>query len=172
MDATTDRRGPEGAGITADARHLFDRVDRRVTDWMTEHGPMVVRASLGLVFVWFGALKLLGVSPVEGLSKEMLYWFSPELFVWLEPGWVVPIFGAFEVAIGALLLGAIALRVTLAIFWLHLLGTFSVLVIRPDLAYRQGNPLLLTELGEFVVKNVVLIAAGIVVGSTVRSERG
>ena len=44
---------------------------------------------------------------------------------------------------------------------MHLLGTFTVLVTQPDLAFQQGNPLLLTVEGEFVVKNLVLLSAGL-----------
>lgn len=65
------------------------------------------------------------------------------------------------------LLFGVALRVVLFLFWLQLAGTFLVLVVRPDLAFQGGNPFLLTTLGEFVIKNLVLIAAGLVVGSAV-----
>lgn len=44
----------------------------------------------------------------------------------------------------------------------HLSGTFLVLVTQPAVAFQDGNPLALTMTGEFVVKNVVLIAAGLV----------
>ena len=58
---------------------------------------------------------------------------------------------------------------TLLLFWLQLAGTFLVLILRPDIAFQQGtNPLLLTTEGEFVIKNLVLISAGLVVGGTVR----
>src|ERR687892_663886 len=69
------------------------------------------------------------------------------------------------------LLAGRALRTVLALFWLQMLGTFLVLVIQPDVAFQRGNPLLLTVEGEFVVKNLVLLSAGMVVGSTVRRRR-
>ena len=49
-------------------------------------------------------------------------------------------------------------------------GTFLVLLLRPDVAFQGGNPLLLTVEGEFVVKNVVLAAAGIAIGGSLRRE--
>jgi uncharacterized membrane protein YkgB len=61
----------------------------------------------------------------------------------------------------------VALRLTLLLFWLQMAGTLMVLVLRPDMAFQGGNPLLLTAEGEFVIKNLVLIAAGLVVGGTV-----
>ena len=63
-----------------------------------------------------------------------------------------------------------ALRMTLFLFWLQLAGTFLVLVLRPDIAFQSGNPFFLTTEGEFVIKNLVLISAGLVVGSTVQSK--
>ena len=54
-------------------------------------------------------------------------------------------------------------------FAAQMLGTFLVFLIVPDVAFRDGNPFLLTVEGEFVVKNLVLLAAGMVVGSRVRA---
>jgi hypothetical protein len=59
------------------------------------------------------------------------------------------------------------LRLTLLFFFLQMAGTFLVLIVHPDLSFQNGNPLLLTVLGEFVVKNLVLLSAGLAVGSTV-----
>gem|GEM_PF-3161571 len=74
----------------------------------------------------------------------------------------------WEVARG--LLTGIALRLTLLLFWLQMAGTF--LVLRPEVSFQRNNPLLLTMTGEFVVKNLVLIAAGLVIGSTVGAGGG
>jgi len=46
-----------------------------------------------------------------------------------------------------------------------------VLIVQPDIAFQRGNPLLLTVEGEFVVKNLVLLSAGMVVGSSVTPLR-
>jgi hypothetical protein len=37
----------------------FRALDIRVTRWMASHGPVLLRLSLGLVFLWVGALKFL-----------------------------------------------------------------------------------------------------------------
>jgi hypothetical protein len=65
----------------------------------------------------------------------------------------------------------VLLRLTLALFWLQMAGTFVSLVVLPERAFQDGNPLLLDVTGEFIVKNLVLIAAGLVIGSTVRRTR-
>jgi hypothetical protein len=112
------------------------------------------------VFVWFGLLKVMGVSPVFDLASHIVYWLPSELFV--------PLLGIWEMAIGAGLLLGKALRVILSLLFLQLAGTFLVLIILPEAAFQGGSPLFLTTEGEFVIKNLVLIAAGLAVGGTVR----
>jgi putative oxidoreductase len=139
-----------------------DRIDRRIVGFLDRWGIPALRVSLGLVFVWFGALKILQVSPVADLVARTVYW--------VDPSWFVPVLGVVEVIIGVGLVAGRALRTVLALFWLQMLGTFLVLVIQPDVAFQRRNPLLLTVEGEFVVKNLVLLTAGMVVGSTVRKR--
>lgn len=141
----------------------WDRLDSRMIGFMGAYGIRLLRVSLGLVFLWFGLLKVIGRSPVEELVADTVFW--------LPETWVVPIVGAWEMAVGLGLLLAVVLRLVLLLFWVQMAGTFLVLVLHPGLAFQEGNPLLLTVEGEFVVKNLVLITGGIVVGSTVRRRR-
>jgi uncharacterized membrane protein YkgB len=64
------------------------------------------------------------------------------------------------------------MRLTLLLFVAQMVGTFPTFLILPNVTFRHGNPLLLTVEGEFVVKNLVLIAAALVVGTTVRRKPG
>jgi putative oxidoreductase len=142
----------------------LDALDRRITRFLATYSITILRIALGIVFIWFGGLKIAGESPVEDLVREMLWWAPQEN--------VVLGLGIFEVIVGASLLTAFALRLILLLFWAQLVGTFLVLVLRPDIAFQDpSNPLLLTVEGEFVVKNLVLIAGGLVVGSTVKRRR-
>jgi putative oxidoreductase len=50
-----------------------------------------------------------------------------------------------------------------------MMGTFLVLVIQPEVAFQDGNPLLLTTEGEFVIKNLVLLSAGLMIGSRLKA---
>lgn len=142
----------------------FAGVDTAIRGFLGSVGFIALRMSVGLVFVWFGLLKVLDVSPVADLVARTVYWFDPDI--------VVPALGVFEVAVGVLLLLNRWLRLALALFAGQMLGTFLVFVILPDVAFRHGNPLLLTVEGEFVVKNLVLLAAGMVVGSRVSPIAG
>ena len=134
-----------------------------MTSFLYAHGIRILRVSLGTVFIWFGLLKIIGRSPVAELIARTVYWVSPDFFV--------PCLGVWELLVGLGLLFAVALRVTLFLFWLQMAGTFLVLILRPEIAFTGHNLLLLTTEGEFVIKNLVLIAGGLVVGTTVGQRR-
>jgi len=114
--------------------------------------PLLLRGSLGITFVWFGALKLAG-EPT--LPASLIAAITP----FVDPNLSVPLVGAFEIALGAGLLIGRAMPVFLGAAALQLSGTFLVLLLRPDVAFVDGNPLLLSVEGEYVVKNLVLLAA-------------
>ena len=141
-------------------RTRWERLDAFVAGLMNRYGLLALRLALAVVFIWFGALKVLGVSPVADLIAAALPWFQREV--------AVPALGVWEIIIGLGLLFRFALRLTLLLFFLLMLGTLLVLVLRPDLTFMSGNPFRLTTHGEFIVKNLVLLSAGLVVGSTVR----
>jgi uncharacterized membrane protein YphA (DoxX/SURF4 family) len=114
--------------------------------------PLLLRGSLGLTFVWFGGLKLAG-EPT--LPASLIAAITP----FIDPELSVPLVGAFEVALGTGLLIGRMMPVFLGAAALQLLGTLLVPLLRPDVAFVDGNPLLLSVEGEYVVKNLVLLAA-------------
>ncbi len=142
----------------------FRRVDATITRFLRRWSIPALRVSLGIVFVWFGALKIFDVTPVTDLVADTVYW--------VDPDWFVPVLGVAEVAVGVALITKRALRAALAVFALQMAGTFLVLIVQPDVAFQDGNVLKLTVEGEFVVKNLVLLSAGLVVGSTVDRVAG
>lgn len=139
------------------------KVDQWMIRFMASYGIEILRISLGIVFFWFGLLKVMDKSPVAKLIAQTVYWLPAEL--------LLPLLGIWEMAVGVGLFIPVALRWTLFLFWFQMAGTFLVLVLRPDIAFQGGNPFLLTTEGEFVIKNLVLIAAGLVVGGTVRGNK-
>jgi len=163
---STDVRPPVDVEREA-ARHLpartqraFDAIDTRVTRFLENYGITLLRVALALVFIWFGALKLAGRSPIEDLVRDTACFVPGDVAVY--------VLGLWEIVIGLGLLLPVALRAVLALFCLQMLGTLLVLVVHPGAVFQDDNPLLLTITGEFVIKNLVLIAAGLVIGSTVR----
>ena len=142
---------------------LYGDVEQRVVAVLRRVGLTLLRVSLGLVFVWFGALKVADLTPVGDLVAGTL--------PFLDRTWFVPGLGAVEVALGLALLLGRAITVVCAVLVAHLCGTFLVLVMQPELAFQNGNPLLLTTIGEFVVKNVVLISAALVLAARLRESK-
>jgi putative oxidoreductase len=149
-------------------RRLVARGQHAIGGLRTLSLPLL-RISLGLVFVWFGLLKITNTTPVAALVAGVVPWF--------DPSWFVPLLGVVEVLLGAALIAGRWLTATATVLVLHLSGTFLVLVTEPEVAFQHDNPFLLTAYGEFVIKNLVLIAAGLVLaahgptGST-RARRG
>jgi putative oxidoreductase len=128
------------------------RAGRRLNRLLGRAVPLLLRGSLGITFVWFGALKLAG-QPT--LPASLVAAITP----WVDPDLSVPLVGAVEVVLGGGLLLGRWLPVFLAGVALQLSGTLLVLLLRPDVAFVDGNPLLLSVEGEYVVKNLVLLAA-------------
>ena len=146
----------------------FDRVDRRITGWMAAHGVLFMRLSLGLVFLWFGALKFVpGLSPAESLAGRTIEALTMGA---IPAGIALPILAAWECAIGIGLLTGILLRATLLLLFLQMLGTLTPLVMFPAETFSQF-PIAPNLEGQYIIKNAVLIAGAIVVGATVRGGR-
>ena len=126
---------------------------------MYSHGIVFLRFSLALVFIWFGALKPFGLSPAQELVERTVYWFDPEIFI--------PILGWWEVSIGVCLLFKPVIRGAIFLLFLQMPGTFLPLIILPEVCFTQF-PFGLTMEGQYIIKNLILISAGIVIGGTVR----
>jgi uncharacterized membrane protein YkgB len=116
----------------------------------------ILRFSLAIIFIWFGALKPFGQSPAVELVTKTVYWFDPQIFI--------PILGFWEMAIGVCLLFRPLLRVGLFLLAVQMPGTFLPLVLLPEVCFTTF-PFDLTLEGQYIVKNLVLIGAGLVVGS-------
>jgi len=143
----------------------FDRVDRFITGVLARWGVPVLRVGLGLVFLWFGALKLIpGLSPAADLAARTI----AQLSLGIVPADVaVPLLGGWEVLIGLGLLTGIALRATLFLLIVQMAGTVTPLLLYPDETFSTF-PIVPTLEGQYILKNVVLIGAAMVIGATVR----
>ena len=144
---------------------LLDPIDRRMTSWMARHGIVLTRLALGVVFFWFGALKLIpGWSPAEELAGRTMERLT---FSLIAPGTALIVLAVWEVLIGLGLLTGKFLRVTLLLLWIQMAGTLTPLILFPHDTFRV-IPIAPTLEGQYIIKNLVLIAATIVVGATVR----
>ncbi|MEM6646651.1 MAG: DoxX family protein [Bacteroidota bacterium] len=127
---------------------------------MARYGLTIMRLGLGVVFFWFGALKLFpGLSPAEELVRNTIYVVDPDFFL--------PVLAVWETLIGIGLILGRYMRVTLLLLFVQMPGTALPLVILPDVIWTQF-PHGLTLEGQYIIKNLVLIGAALVLGATVR----
>jgi uncharacterized membrane protein YphA (DoxX/SURF4 family) len=147
---------------------LFDRIDLRITTWMSRYGVLLLRLSLGLVFFWFGILKFFpGMSPAQGLAIKTIQILT---FGMVPDNIIIYGLATWEVLIGLGLLFGFAMRATLLLLFLQMMGTITPLMLFPHESF-QIFPISPTLEGQYIIKNLVLISAGIVIGSTVRGGR-
>ena len=144
------------------AQKQFDQVDAKITGWMKKAGLPLLRYSLAVIFIWFGILKPLGVSPAQELVAHTVYWFSP--------AWFVPFLGWWEVVIGLCLLYKPLIRIGILLLMVQMVGTFLPFLILPEVVFG-AKPYALTTEGQYIVKNLILISAAIVIGSHVRDSK-
>ena len=135
---------------------LISNLDELLVAALHRWSIPALRVSLGLVFIWFGALKIFGFSPVVGIIQQTYTFLPIHLFVLILGGW--------EMLIGICMILKRALRCALILMCIHLTGTFLSVYLAPGHFFLQRIPFLLTADGEFVMKNMVLVAAGLVIG--------
>ena len=132
---------------------------------MAAYGVPLLRIALGIVFLWFGALKLVpGLSPAEDLAGRTI----EALTLGIVPASIaVPVLALWEVAIGVGLLVGRWMRVTLLLLFVQMAGTVTPLFLFPSETFVRF-PFVPTLEGQYIIKNIVLVAAAIVIGATVR----
>ncbi len=143
-----------------DSKRIFD-IDEAIAQWMYSYWRLFLRWSLAVIFICFGALKVINLSPAQDLVAKTVYWFDPAVFI--------PILGWWEVLIGVGLLFRPLIRLSILLLFLQMPGTALPLFILPDTCFTQF-PFGLTMEGQYIVKNLVLISAALVIGGTVRGR--
>ena len=140
----------------------FDRIDQAISGWMARTGMTFLRVGLGIIFFWFGMLKFFpGLSPAEELVRNTTYFVNPDFFL--------PALAAWETLIGVGLITGKFMRITLLLLFLQMPGTALPLIILPEVVWNTF-PFGLTLEGQYIIKNLVLIGAGLVLGGKVRNE--
>jgi uncharacterized membrane protein YkgB len=142
---------------------FYEKTDRSITQWMARYGLTILRIGVGVVFIWFGALKLVpGLSPAEELVRNTVYFLNADIFQ--------PILAIWEIVIGLGLVTGKFLRLTLLLLFAQMGGTALPLVILPEVVWTVF-PYGLTLEGQYIIKNLVIIGSAIVLGGTVRGGR-
>ena len=140
----------------------YDELDIFITKFMSKWGITFLRYSLGVIYIWFGILKPFGLSPAQELVENTVYWFD-------NPKTFVPILGWWEVVIGLTMCIKPLIRVSIFLLFIQMPGTFLPLILLPEVCFNNF-PLGLTLEGQYIIKNLIIISAALVVGSTVRNK--
>ena len=140
--------------------------DQRIVEAMNRYGVVLMRIGMAIVFIWFGALKPFGLSPANELVDATI-----TTMTWgvIPASLFIPVLGWWEVAIGVCFLYRPLVRVALILLVIQLPGTMLPLVLLPEVCFTQ-IPYGLTLEGQYIIKNLVLIAGAIIVGGSLREE--
>ncbi len=146
----------------------FRNIDFRITSWMARHGVLILRLSVGFIFLWYAILKFFpNVSSAENIASatidRLTYGFVNGRIAML-------MLAVWETMIGLGLLFGKFLRETLLLLFLQMIGTLTPLILFPDTTFVIF-PIVPAIEGQYIIKNLVLISAGIVIGATVRGGR-
>ena len=141
---------------------LLEDLDAAAIKFMDKFGVTLLRYSLGIIYIWFGGLKVVELSPAQELVENTVYWFE-------NPKTFVPILGIWEVIIGITMCIKPLIRVSIFLLFIQMPGTFLPLVLFPEVCFTNF-PFGLTLEGQYIVKNLIIISSALVVGSTARSS--
>lgn len=143
----------------------FDRLDTAMNRWLVAHSIAILRISLGLVFLVFGAMKFFpGLSPIEELATQTT---SALTFGLVPPGVGLVTIAALECAIGLCFVTGRFLRVGVWLMGAQMLGAMSPLVLFPgELFGGAGGSVAPTLAAQYIVKDIILVAAAMVLAST------
>ena len=140
-------------------------VDVRLIDFFSRSFIPVARFSIFLIFFWFGALKLFGLSPAGPLAQALtektvgMQYFDASFYV----------LAAVECVIGILFLFPKATRVVIPLLLVHMLIVCSPLLLVPQYTWQQfGVP---TLEGQYIIKNAVVVAVAIGIAASAKPLR-
>ncbi len=150
--------------MTEDLMQWIIRTDQKIRSWMKRFGILSLRISLGVIFFWFGILKYFpDMSPAEDLARQT---FAILTFGLIPQNLAIKILATWECAIGLGLLLGKSMRVVLLLLVLQMVGAMSPILLFPEKVFVQ-IPWVPTLEGQYIIKNLVLISAAIVLGSMV-----
>ena len=138
------------------------KLDIFISKYMSTYGILLLRYSLAMIFIWFGLLKPLGISPAQELVENTVYWFD-------DKATFVNFLGWWEVVIGFTMCFRPLIRISIFLLFLQMPGTFLPLVLLPEVCFTDF-PYGLTLEGQYIVKNLIIISSALVIGGTVRKN--
>ena len=146
-------------------RIRYNRIEARITSFLGRYSVSILRVCLGIVFFWFGFLKFFpGLSPAEELAT---FTIEKLTFGLIPPHVSIILLAIWETIIGVGSITGVFLRATLILLFVQMMGTMTPLLLFPAETFIRF-PYAPTMEGQYILKNLVLISAGLVVAATIR----
>lgn len=140
-------------------------MDHTLISLCKKHAVPVTRVTIFIVFFWFGLLKVLGISPAEALVQNLF----EQTLSFLEFSTFLIFFGFLEMLIGILFLFPKTTRIVIPLLVLHMITTALPLFILPEISWSA--PLVPTLVGQYIIKNVVIIAGAISIAGSIEPHK-
>ena len=142
-------------------KRILRKTDRALVPLMRRLGHRTERYLLAIVFIWFGTLKIIGETSATSIVAKSIYWFNPEL--------IVPLLGTWELVMGASLIFNFSLRLAILLLFVRVPGTLLAFYYHFAECF-SGSILLPTIQGQYLIKELTLVGAALVIGSTIKLE--
>ncbi len=136
-------------------QNAIERLDVSLIKFFRRLSVPAARFGLFVIFFWFGALKVVGLSPASQLVQQL---FERTVPIMSFSTFII-IFGVFECIIGLLFIVPGAERVVIPLLFIHMITTFMPLFFLP--AVTWSGWFVPTLEGQYIIKNLVIIAAAI-----------
>ena len=136
-------------------------LEKKISFYLKTRAITLLRLSISIIYIWYGILKITGISPDEELVFRATHWIGAHNFV--------IILGFFELITGLFLAIKKSLRLGLILLFLQFPGTFLPLFLNPEDCFTL-IPFGLTLEGQYIFKNLILISAGLVLVSSLHNK--
>ncbi len=139
----------------------------KVNSWLTQNAMNLLRISIGIIYVWFGALKYFpNLSPADQLAKDTIHLIT---FGLIPSSVSIILLAVWETALGIVLIAGVWKRTVFYILLLHMLCTFVPLFFFVDVSFTN-SPYAFTLVGQYIMKNLIIIAAALVLNAHAKGK--
>lgn len=134
----------------------------KANNWLTQNAMNLLRISIGVIYMWFGALKYFpNLSPADQLAKDTIHLIT---FGLIPSGVSIILLAIWETALGFVLIMGVWKRVVFYVLLLHMVCTFVPLFFFTDVSFTN-SPYAFTLVGQYIMKNLIIIAAALVLNA-------
>ena len=139
----------------------------KVNTWLSQNAMNLLRISIGIIYVWFGALKFFpNLSPADQLAKDTIYLIT---FGLIPNNISIILLALWETLLGVVLIVGVWRRAVFYILLLHMACTFVPLFFFVDVSFTN-SPYAFTLVGQYIMKNLIIICAALVLNAYARGK--